>query len=52
MSGWHFLETYVISEIVKSYYNSGKQIHDLYYYRYKNQNEIDLVIFRWTITFY
>lgn len=43
MSG-AFLETYVIGEIVKSYYNSGKQIHNLYYYRDKNQNEIDLLI--------
>lgn len=39
-----FLETYVISEIVKSYYNDGKPINDLYYYRDIDQKEIDLLI--------
>ena len=39
-----FLETYVISEIVKSYYNAGKPINDLYYYRDIDQKEIDLLI--------
>ena len=39
-----FLETYVISEIVKSYYNAGKQINDLYYYRDIDKKEIDLLI--------
>lgn len=38
-----FFETYVISEIVKSYYNSGKQ-PNLYYYRDIDKKEIDLVI--------
>jgi predicted AAA+ superfamily ATPase len=41
MSG-PFFETYVISEIVKSYYNNG-QIPPIYYYRDSNQNEIDLL---------
>ena len=38
-----FVETYIINEIRKSYRNNG--INDnFYYYRDKNQNEIDLVI--------
>ncbi len=44
MSG-AFFETYVVSEIVKSYFNAG-QDPDLYYYRDKDQKEIDLVICR------
>lgn len=39
-----FLETFVVSEIVKSYYNAGKSTHDLYYYRDIDHKEIDLVI--------
>lgn len=38
-----FFETYVVSEIIKSYYNSGKQ-PDIYYYRDTDQKEIDLLI--------
>ncbi len=38
-----FLETYVVSEIVKSYYNAGKPC-DLYYYRDIDRKEIDLLI--------
>ena len=38
-----FLETYVVSEIIKSYYNSGKT-PDLYYYRDIDRKEIDLLI--------
>lgn len=38
-----FFETFVISEIVKSYYNSGKPLN-LYYYRDIDQKEIDLLI--------
>lgn len=38
-----FFETFVISEIVKSYYNSGKRA-DLYYYRDIDKKEIDLII--------
>lgn len=38
-----FLETYVVSEIVKSYYNAGKPL-DLYYYRDIDKKEIDLIL--------
>ena len=38
-----FFETFVVSEIVKSYYNSGKPLN-LYYYRDIDQKEIDLLI--------
>ena len=37
-----FFETYVVSEIVKSYYNAGKRA-DLYYYRDIDGKEIDLL---------
>lgn len=37
-----YLENYVVSEIVKSYYNYGKEIN-FYYYRDFDQKEIDLV---------
>ncbi len=38
-----FFETYVVSEIVKSYYNCGKR-PDLYYYRDIDGKEVDLLI--------
>ena len=38
-----FLETYVVSEIIKSYYNTGKTTY-LYYYRDIDKKEIDLLI--------
>lgn len=38
-----FFETYVVSEIIKSYYNAGKTL-DLYYYRDTDKKEIDLLI--------
>lgn len=38
-----FFETYVVSEIVKNYYNAGKR-PDLYYYRDIDKKEIDLLI--------
>lgn len=38
-----FLETYVVSEIIKSYYNAGKR-PNLYYYRDVDGKEIDLLI--------
>ena len=39
-------ETYIISEIIKSYTNNGKDPRTrLYYYRDTNQKEIDLLIF-------
>lgn len=42
MAGAYF-ETYVVSEIIKSYFNSGKPV-DLYYYRDIDKKEIDLLI--------
>lgn len=42
MSG-AFFETYAVCEIIKSYYNAGKQ-PPIYYYRDKDQKEIDLII--------
>ncbi len=38
-----FLETYVVSEIVKSYFNAGQPVN-LYYYRDIDKKEIDLLI--------
>lgn len=38
-----FLETHVVTEIVKSYYNAGKPV-DLFYYRDIDKKEIDLLI--------
>jgi predicted AAA+ superfamily ATPase len=43
MSG-ALLETFVIGEIIKSYYNAGTSRPPLYFYRDKDQNEIDLLI--------
>ena len=39
-----FFETFVISEILKSYYNTGTLNPPLYYYRDKDGREIDLLI--------
>ena len=39
-----FYETYVVSEIIKSYYNNYKNVDNIYYYRDKNQYEVDLII--------
>ncbi len=44
-----FYETYVVSEIVKSYYNAGIDIFNfgkqhIYYYRDKDKKEVDLII--------
>lgn len=41
----HFLETYVISEIVKSYNARGLR-PNLSYYRDKEKNEIDLIMYK------
>lgn len=38
-----FFETYVVSEIVKSYFNAGKR-PDLFYYRDIDKKELDLLI--------
>ncbi len=39
-----FFESFVLSEIVKSYYNNGVSELPLYFYRDKDMNEIDLLI--------
>ena len=39
----HFVETYIINEIIKSYHNNN-QIFNAFYYRDSNLNEIDLII--------
>ena len=39
-----FFETWVVSEIVKSFLNAGTSVRDLYYYRDAEQREIDLVM--------
>ncbi|MCL2051002.1 MAG: ATP-binding protein [Lachnospiraceae bacterium] len=44
MSG-HFFETFVVSEILKSYTNAGRQ-EDFYFLRDGNGHEIDLLIFQ------
>lgn len=44
MSG-NIFETYVISEIIKSYYNAGKE-PNIYYYRDTNGNEVDLLFYQ------
>lgn len=43
MSGRYF-ENFVILEILKSYYNSGIEPRNLYFYRDKDKREIDLII--------
>lgn len=44
MSG-AFYETYIVSEIIKSYYNNSAHFNlPLYYYRDKDQKEIDLIV--------
>ena len=57
LTGWHtseqlqfgackgaIFETFVVSEIIKSYYNDGIVEPPLYYYRNKEKIEIDLII--------
>ena len=44
MSG-AFFETWVVSEVYKSYLNAGKR-PQLYFYRDSNRKEIDLIIYR------
>lgn len=39
-----FYETYVVSEIIKSFYNDYKDISNIYYYRDRDQYEVDLII--------
>ena len=40
----NFFENYVIVEILKSYYNNGELRPPVYFYRDKEQKEIDLII--------
>lgn len=40
----HIFESFVFSEILKSYYNDGISKPPLFYYRDKDKNEIDLII--------
>lgn len=37
-------ESYVVGEVIKSYYNDGTVLLPLYYYRDKNKKEVDLII--------
>jgi predicted AAA+ superfamily ATPase len=39
-----FFETFVLAEVLKSYYNAGVSDPSLYYYRDKDTKEIDLLI--------
>lgn len=39
-----FFETFVLAEILKSYYNAGILEPPIYFYRDKEQNEIDILI--------
>ncbi len=39
-----FFESFVVSEIIKSYYNAGILEPPIYFYRDKEMNEIDLII--------
>lgn len=41
-----FFETFVVAEIIKSYYNAGILEPPLYFYRDKEQNEIDLMVYQ------
>lgn len=40
----HIFETFVFTEILKSFYNDGNVTPPLYYYRDKDKNEIDLLV--------
>jgi predicted AAA+ superfamily ATPase len=40
----HIFESFVFAEILKSYYNAGKTMPPLYYYRDSDKNEIDILI--------
>lgn len=42
----HVFETFVVSEILKSYLNAGSGIRDVWFYRDSRKREIDLVIQR------
>lgn len=40
----HVFETFVVSEVLKSYMNSGANLRDVWFYRDSRKREIDLVI--------
>ena len=40
----HVFETFVVSEVLKSYMNAGTNLHDVWFYRDSKKREIDLVI--------
>jgi predicted AAA+ superfamily ATPase len=40
----HIFESFVFAEVLKSYYNDGNVTPELYYYRDKDKNEIDLIV--------
>jgi hypothetical protein len=40
------LETYVLSEILKSFWHNGEDIRNLYFYRDTNQKEVDFILER------
>ncbi len=40
----HIFETWCISEIIKTYWNAGMKLDNLFYYRDRDQQEIDLII--------
>ena len=40
----HIFETFVVSEVLKSYMNAGASLHDIWFYRDSKKREIDLVI--------
>ena len=37
-------ETYVVGEIIKSYYNSGNSMPRIFHYRDKEKKKVDLMI--------
>ena len=39
-------ETFVISEVAKTYFNNGKDLRNLFFYRDSNKKEIDLLIYK------
>lgn len=40
----HMFETFVVSEVLKSYMNAGKSLRDVMFYRDSRKREIDIVI--------
>ncbi len=40
----HIFETFVVSEILKSYMNSGRSLRDIWFYRDAKKREVDLLV--------